>query len=201
MERVFQETENFISSSRGRGEGEDDKPGRKRKRKSSTASSVFTRPEWREAVIHYAENLPMDALIQEFNRFYPNFNVRKKYKRISVDKSGKTAFCNEKKKDAGEVTYLPTDVVENILLRLQLADVVASRSISHHWRAFYDSKHFQDMHDLVEKCIVINNHNLDMWAFSVISKRWFLMKVPCDWDTLGMKTLGVVGCRGLFLVV
>ena len=57
------------------------------------------------------------------------------------------------------------------------------------------------MHDLVDKCIVVKNYNLDIWDFSVISKCWFLMKVPCDWDTLGMKTLGVkAGCSGLFLV-
>ena len=40
-----------------------------------------------------------------------------------------------------------------------------------------------------------------MWVFSVISKSQFLFKVPCNWDTMGMKTLGIkASSEGLFLV-
>jgi hypothetical protein len=86
-------------------------------------------------------------------------------------------------------------------LRLPLADLVASRLVCDDWAAVYDSKHFQGKCNRTEACIVINNHNLDMWGFGVISKSWFLMKVPCDWESLGMKTLGIkASCDGLFLV-
>ena len=45
---------------------------------------------------------------------------------------------------------------------------------------------------------MINNYNLNFWVFS---KTWFLLKVPCDRDNLGMRNLGIkASCDGLFLV-
>lgn len=185
--KIFEMVEDSISASH---RGQDKK--RARERKLST-DLVFV-PAWREATIRFAENLPMELLIQEFDRFYPNLRPNKK---IRVGESDQTVIVQ---KD-GEAIYLPADILQNIVLRLQPADLVTSRSISHDWNAVYDSKYFQRTHDLIEQCIVVNNHNLDIWGFSVISRRWFLMKIRCDWDTFGMRTLGVkASCSGLFLV-
>lgn len=115
---IFEMVEDSISASQ-RGQG--NKRGRKRK---LSRDSVFI-PAWREATIRFAENLPMKLLIQEFDRFYPNFRPNKRI--CTGGESGQNSMAvivQKEKEKYGEVFYLPADILQNIVLRLQTADLV-----------------------------------------------------------------------------
>lgn len=152
-------------------------------------SSVFT-PEWREAVTSFAQNIPMDLLIREFNRYYKNVPAHKDCKAVAlVERENGTDFD------------FPDDVIGNILSKIRVTEILASWSISDDWARVCASEQLRSENVKVEKFIVINNSNLDIWAFSLVSKRWLLLNLPCDWEELGMKTLGVKATfDGLFLV-
>ena len=89
------------------------------------------------------------------------------------------------------VIHLSAQVLENIFFRLPLHDLLAARSVYCHWDSVYSLRYFWGKYTSTEHCIVINNYNLNFWVFSIISKTWFLLKVPCDWDNLGMRNLGI----------
>ena len=120
-------------------------------------ASVFT-SEWRAAVIRFAERIPVDLLIQEFNQCY----IVPDNKRITSD---------ETKEKGNNSSRPPPEILENVFLRNPLEDLLTCRSVCDAWNKVYESKLFQAqyqrtlMNQRSERCIVINNNNPDMWAF------------------------------------
>lgn len=103
--------------------------------------------------------------------------------------------------DCSIIQELPNDILENIFSRISLVDLITSILVSNDWVVIYASRRFQLVYGKIDRCILINNSNLDIWVFNIVSTRWFELKVPCNWDRWRMKTLGLKAtCDGLFLV-
>ena len=107
--------EDFISKNLQR-----DQCGRKRKCNNKFEGnlklvSVFT-SKWRAAVIRFAERIPVDLLIQEFNRCY----VVPDNKRITSD---------ETKEKENNSSRLPPEILKNVFLRIPLEDLLTCRSV------------------------------------------------------------------------
>jgi hypothetical protein len=73
------------------------------------------------------------------------------------NKNSKALVQEAKTKDGQEITFL----------RLPLAYLVASQLVCDDWATIYNSKHFQSKCNIMEACIVINNHNLDMGVLAL----------------------------------
>jgi hypothetical protein len=109
-------------------------------------ASVFT-SEWRTAVIRFAERIPVDLLIQEFNQCY----IVPDNKRITSD---------ETKEKGNNSSRPPPEILENVFLRNPLEDLLTCRSVCDAWNKVYESKLFQAqyqrtlMNQRSERCIV-----------------------------------------------
>ena len=202
LDAIFPTVEDFMRGQKH--EDQDYQGSKKRKvddRFAGNLDTIYT-PEWRKTVIRFAQNIPMSLLIQEFERYCYKAASNKRTCKDVCDEESKTQLIVKGKPKDGQIIHMPGDIMKNIFSRTPLFDLLAFRSVCDDWAAVYASMDFHG--HVCEKtgtCIAVNNNNLDIWAFSITLKRWYEMKVPCDWDNLGMKTLGLrASCNGLFLV-
>lgn len=91
--------------------------------------SYISTPTWREVVTHFAKKIPMELLIREFNCYY---NVL-----ISKGTSNKDfeALIEKGKWKVGQLIHYLDEVMDNILYKIIVIEVLASCSISDDWDA------------------------------------------------------------------
>jgi len=108
--------------------------------------AIHTR-EWREAVIRFAQNIPMPVLIEEFKRYYYTSPKCKRVSRGTPDQDSRPLCAS----NCPVIQELPNDILENFFSRISLADLITSISVSNDRAAVYASKRFQLVYDRTDR--------------------------------------------------